>query len=1406
MNNFSVQQLTKNHNSLWIAYKKHVRQVVLGHNPEDLKKVSHWRNSGFCTILTYLTPLSIIALVPSVIMAFLNGVPVVGFTDLFIFLTAVLITLVPGIKLETRKALFIFLLYYLSVILLYYLPMPGPGLLFLLTVTIFSSLIYSSAAAYYSAWSNTAICICYGGLIYFEIGSPVASGYTTASWTAVSSNLILLSFACAKSLDLLLAGLTNSLNANNVSEAKLEKANRHYQFISQINQSIVYGKDVETLFRNACSIAFELGKYKMAWIGGFDAAQNKITQLYSSGIAGQDIEHLADLHSETNELQAYVLRTGKYFISNDIGNTLELENCKPLAEKQSIGSCIILPIKKSGCIFGTFNLYATETNYFDDDDIALLLEVTSDLSFALDYFEKAKGQKEAEELVLKNEKLFRAITEASSDMKTLATADGKMTYASPSVTNVLGYTVEEFLEMHALNLIHPEDMPMVGQKINDVLQTPGKSFTNQHRLLHKNGNWIWTEGTLTNLLHESGIEALVSNFKDISQKREAELALQKSHKELETVYEEQTAILNTLPASIALIDHEGNIVKVNDEWIHFGQANGLPDSYLHVGKNYINVSEKSLGIDAKGGQEMAQGLQQILGGTLEHFTMEYPCNSQIENRWFKTEVRPFKSNLLTGAVIMHINISERKKAETEMSLLVNNTEESFVLLNKNLAIVSFNNQFSTLYKKYFGLEIEKGRSILDYAQPDRKETVAAIYQKVLRGHAKESEIKIPLDNSITKHFSIKYKPATDESEQIVGVFVTAIDITAKKKAEEQKEFERRDKETLINNTDDLIWSVSKDFRLIAGNRSFINQLKKYTGIEIRQGDELLKNGMYPADYLSYWKELYSRALTGESYKIEIHTPPAGVADEWWIETNFNPIIIKEQIVGTACYTRNITERKKSELLIRANEARLAEAQSLAKIGNWEIDLVKLALLWSAQTSRIFDFERDAIDLSHEVFLSLVHPDDRKKVEDAFNYSFGRNLDKKAVNTIEHRIITKNGEEKTVEERWQILYDETGTAIKAVGTCQDITERKKSEQENKFKAVLLDTIGQAVLATDMLGTVTFWNKAATEIYGWTWEEAIGANIIELTPSTQSKEDAEELMKKLSQGEGWSGEFYVRRKNGVQFPAYVFNSPVFDEFGIQRGIIGVSSDISERKENELERLKITNDLLQRNRDLEQFTFIISHNLRAPTANIIGITSILQSDSLSSEEHNELLKALSTSVGGLDNIIKDINSILQVKKEVNEKKEHICFSKLVKDITVSIGNIIDKYQVRIESDFSNVDDFFSLKVYLHSIFYNLISNSIKYCKPGEHPLIEIKSKRESGKIVLTFKDNGLGIDLKTKGDKVFGLYKRFHSHVEGKGMGLFMVKTQVEAIGGKITVASELNKGTKFTIVLENSINQT
>jgi len=259
------------------------------------------------------------------------------------------------------------------------------------------------------------------------------------------------------------------------------------------------------------------------------------------------------------------------------------------------------------------------------------------------------------------------------------------------------------------------------------------------------------------------------------------------------------------------------------------------------------------------------------------------------------------------------------------------------------------------------------------------------------------------------------------------------------------------------------------------------------------------------------------------------------------------------------------------------------------------------------------------------------------------------------------------------------------------------------------------------------------------------------------------------------------------------------PISDDNNNILGLIIATEDITERKNTELEREKMTADIVQRNKDLEQFAYIISHNLRSPVANIIGLSNMLQSiPAMRKNDYSRCMEGLALSVKKLDNVIIDLNYILQVRREVNEKKEIVKFSGLTKDITTSIKNLIEKDNVTIKTNFLDINEFFTIKSYLNSIFYNLILNSIKYRDPAKNTVIEVKSrKNEEGKLVLSFKDNGLGIDMKANEGKIFGLYKKFHTHIEGKGMGLYMVKTQAEILGGKISVKSEVNRGTEFLI---------
>ena len=233
-----------------------------------------------------------------------------------------------------------------------------------------------------------------------------------------------------------------------------------------------------------------------------------------------------------------------------------------------------------------------------------------------------------------------------------------------------------------------------------------------------------------------------------------------------------------------------------------------------------------------------------------------------------------------------------------------------------------------------------------------------------------------------------------------------------------------------------------------------------------------------------------------------------------------------------------------------------------------------------------------------------------------------------------------------------------------------------------------------------------------------------------------------------------------------------------------------------------LKQTNqELIEQNTRLEQFAFIISHNLRAPMARLVGLSSILHfaKDPI---ETSEIVRLMVKSTHDLDQVIKDLTLILGIQKMNTKILSEIELASLLKKVLTTLETEISETKTKVISDFSRLNDVTSLHPYMESIFYNLLSNAIKYRHPDRPPVIHVSSKVVDEYGLITFEDNGLGIDVEKYKDNLFNLYKRFHFHTEGKGMGLYLVKTQLTALGGKIEVDSKVDEGTRFNIYLKQN----
>ncbi|NOS56238.1 MAG: HAMP domain-containing histidine kinase [Cyclobacteriaceae bacterium] len=235
-----------------------------------------------------------------------------------------------------------------------------------------------------------------------------------------------------------------------------------------------------------------------------------------------------------------------------------------------------------------------------------------------------------------------------------------------------------------------------------------------------------------------------------------------------------------------------------------------------------------------------------------------------------------------------------------------------------------------------------------------------------------------------------------------------------------------------------------------------------------------------------------------------------------------------------------------------------------------------------------------------------------------------------------------------------------------------------------------------------------------------------------------------------------------------------------------------------------LTLTNEeLIQHNNDLQQFSYTVSHNLRGPVASLLGLLGLTNQSKLD-KETSELLDHIKKSATSLDVIIKDLGNIIDVRNSVSKVKQHIIFQDEVNHIKNLLKNEINDHDVSIITDFTTVSDIYSTKPLINSILYNLISNSIKYRSKDRNAEIRVTSEKVGAYVKIAIADNGLGLDIDKFKEKLFGLYKRFHTHVDGKGLGLFLVKLQAESLGGQVQIESVIGTGTTISVLIPNITN--
>lgn len=397
-----------------------------------------------------------------------------------------------------------------------------------------------------------------------------------------------------------------------------------------------------------------------------------------------------------------------------------------------------------------------------------------------------------------------------------------------------------------------------------------------------------------------------------------------------------------------------------------------------------------------------------------------------------------------------------------------------------------------------------------------------------------------------------------------------------------------------------------------------------------------------------------------------------------------------------------------------------------------------------------------------------------------------------------------------------LCDNEDRVYAVCGIATDITERKKAEEltaqmnskleelvkkktaevfesEKRFHSAL-DSMIEGVQIISREWRYLYVNPAVARQGKYSVEELTGNTMMEMYPGIENTP----LFEKMN--DCMTNRIPYHIENNFKFPD---GSKGWFDLSIQPspdGIFVLSVDVTERKRSEQETLDMLEKVQQRNKELRQFAYIVSHNLRAPIAKIQGLTLHIKDGAgkwIEEQTGVSMYELIHDEVNNLDSVIKDLNTIIAARETEDIKSEYTDLSEQLKLVMQVLDKEISESKAHFNIDFSRVKGFTTVKSYLYSILYNLISNAIKYRSPERLLQISIQSDEDEKYYRLNVKDNGSGIDMEGNGEKVFGLYKRFHPSIPGKGVGLSLVRTQAQSLGGDATVESKVNEGTTFKI---------
>jgi signal transduction histidine kinase len=467
------------------------------------------------------------------------------------------------------------------------------------------------------------------------------------------------------------------------------------------------------------------------------------------------------------------------------------------------------------------------------------------------------------------------------------------------------------------------------------------------------------------------------------------------------------------------------------------------------------------------------------------------------------------------------------------------------------------------------------------------------------------------------------------------------------------------------------------------------------------------------------------------------------------------------------------------------------------IGIWEYNINTNQVKWSVGFYTILGYKPGDIECSYTFFLDhLLYHQDKPLLLDAIH-----NHVEDALNKVHFRLLTKSA-----GYQW----------------FESTSKKSNVDQESKFTGSLVN-IHQYKLLDFTAAQNDFQFKetgAIAKISGW--EIDILAKSFQLTKGTYNIYEVNDrvqfsidevinffepyyrpVFKEAVDGAIKScGPFdlellFRTAKNNVIW-VKAKGLPIIDDYGKCVKIRGIFQNIDSIKKDGLGLQSSINVLNDQNKRLQNFAYIVSHNLRSHTGNLQFMVN-LHEESESAEDRAEVFSHIKSISNSLNSTIEHLNEIVKIHTDIKKERKAVDFELIFKNVVSALQNNIDETSAKVDYDFTQCPVINYIPAYLESILQNLLTNALKYRHTERKPVINCRTTKNHKHVYMIFEDNGMGIDMERFGDKVFGMYKTFHQNPDSKGLGLFITRNQVESLGGSIKIDSKVDVGTKFTIRL-------